>query len=651
MASTDTISNVESDITTYSQTNFSIKTDAAMFTVFRKAIYSDTILAPIRELSTNAVDTCLEAGLPVVFDVHIPTLSSATFSVRDYGTGIPLDFLNGDFCVVGASTKRDSHITNGQFGMGRLSPLAYTTSCTVESFIDGIHHSYLLTVQEGIPVLIHLSSVPTSEPSGARFSFPVEPTDIPKFRSTAANLYKYFDYKPNINEELPTVNVTLNHDNFMLTDDRLGIVMGNVYYRLDTNHVQSNYDTLVLKVPIGKVSLTPGRESLNYDETTVSYLKNYVEEAEEELIEISNAHITSQPTDYLKLKAYSEISNKTPYSIRDKLVLPTSSVLTVDLDKNQFITSPLFTMQYKHPSYKTLRHPDTMYLNTSWFMAADYFIADQRSFQEALSEVENSKVVVFKPADTSAKNIKASTEALITALEAFGITDYTRASSYVTTPKAKVPRVAKPTSINVREIGHYVNNVESVTVADNSLYYVPLDGTCIAANIPAPTIRSIFLEHFPGTKLYGIANSNIPKIKNNPKFIDFIEHLKATYDENNPLIVEHVTSSMLNPFRRYYSTSLDNLIDCHTAPSYVTLALNNYKYLSDLPHVDLHSSAMSAISSVVPTTFRELTPVVTLENLQARYPILNDINHISKETLNRYFMLENHYEPQVSPPK
>ena len=135
--------NIISDTSDFQSTSFTIKTDPAMFAVFRKSIYTDIQLAPIRELSTNAVDACVESNLPIVWDVHLPTHEESYFSVRDYGGGISKSFLDGDFTVVGASTKRNSNTTNGQFGFGRLSPLAYTSSFTVESWNNGMYWDIL----------------------------------------------------------------------------------------------------------------------------------------------------------------------------------------------------------------------------------------------------------------------------------------------------------------------------------------------------------------------------------------------------------------------------------------------------------------------------------------------------------------------------
>lgn len=99
-----------------STTGFSIEMNASMFSMLTRNVYNDVILAPIREWSTNALDSCIAAGIDPHFDVHLPTISEPTFAVRDYGTGLPESDILGLFSVLGASTKRNSNAYNGTFG-------------------------------------------------------------------------------------------------------------------------------------------------------------------------------------------------------------------------------------------------------------------------------------------------------------------------------------------------------------------------------------------------------------------------------------------------------------------------------------------------------------------------------------------------------
>lgn len=107
---------IQSNISGVEAQSFTIEANESMFALLTSRVYNDTISAPIREWSTNAVDACLAAGIPAKFDVHLPTFEEPTFSVRDYGEGLPIDDIVGLFCTFGASTKRGSNRYNGTFG-------------------------------------------------------------------------------------------------------------------------------------------------------------------------------------------------------------------------------------------------------------------------------------------------------------------------------------------------------------------------------------------------------------------------------------------------------------------------------------------------------------------------------------------------------
>lgn len=56
--------------------------------ILRSQIYSDKLLAVIREYSTNAMDANKEAGYDGPINVTIPNAFQPTLSFRDYGKGM-----------------------------------------------------------------------------------------------------------------------------------------------------------------------------------------------------------------------------------------------------------------------------------------------------------------------------------------------------------------------------------------------------------------------------------------------------------------------------------------------------------------------------------------------------------------------------------
>ena len=70
-----------------SASRFNIAQTSKMFKILSDSLYSDKVMAVIRELSTNAHDSHIAANNPNPFKVTLPSNTNANFSVRDFGTG------------------------------------------------------------------------------------------------------------------------------------------------------------------------------------------------------------------------------------------------------------------------------------------------------------------------------------------------------------------------------------------------------------------------------------------------------------------------------------------------------------------------------------------------------------------------------------
>lgn len=269
--------------------NFGIEMNESMFNMLTKNVYSDTVLAVMREWSTNAVDACLEAKLPIRYKVTLPTLLVPEFSVRDYGTGLTPDDVTGLFSMLGASTKRNSNKFNGTFGIGRMSGLAYTDSFMIESYLNGIKYSFAVSTDSGIPQMISLGDTPTAEDNGLKLTIVTKQKDLNVFSKKAGYLYQYFTDKPECEQEInyPTCEKILTGSDWYIEGTDYGhryhgdllIIMGNVAYNVATHELNTNKGvsdmlstSIRLKAELGAVSITPGRESLSMDEKTINYI-------------------------------------------------------------------------------------------------------------------------------------------------------------------------------------------------------------------------------------------------------------------------------------------------------------------------------------------------------------------------------------------
>ncbi len=112
--------------------DYSIAATGKAFRNLMDGLYSRKIEAVVREISTNAQDSHTEAGWPTrPFLVQLPTVFRATFSVRDYGVGMPHAQVMDRYSTLFDSTKDQSNDQVGMLGLGSKSPFAYTDGFTL----------------------------------------------------------------------------------------------------------------------------------------------------------------------------------------------------------------------------------------------------------------------------------------------------------------------------------------------------------------------------------------------------------------------------------------------------------------------------------------------------------------------------------------
>lgn len=403
-------------------TGFSIEVNESMFQMLTSNVYNDTILAVMREWSTNACDACIAAGTEVKFDVHLPTLQESTFYVRDYGTGLPPEDIVGLFSNLGASTKRNSNAYNGTLGIGRMAGLAVADAFTVESYYNGTLYSYVISMQNGVPVTMHLGDQPTTEPNGLKLSVSVDFDDIGAYTAKAEKLYKYFDHKPNLNKDDVNIHLDVSEhisDNWFITKPEGSyrhcnyVVMSQVAYEIPYN-TQVNtqgFNNLVIKAAPGSVTFNPGRESLSLNKATIQYINDAFLRIKNEYIKAADDKLGEASTDYELMQTYGAVVraapgevakaiDPTPYASDNfKALFATRGYYYNNSNTKTFLhlapeqdfkvaTNGTLTLSYKSGYYKTAKPFDSSN-SQSWqdFFFSKHVIIDLKSkFRSALNE-------------------------------------------------------------------------------------------------------------------------------------------------------------------------------------------------------------------------------------------------------------------------
>jgi hypothetical protein len=265
-----------------------IKATAKLFDMFADQTYANKPVAILRELVANGIDAHIAAGKPEVpVEIQLPTEFDPMFKVKDFGTGMPHDFVMGPFMeYTNGSTKDQSNDQIGGFGIGSKSPFAYCDQFTLRVTHDGVLSVYtMFKNDESIPAIGLQGQTTTDESNGVEVSFPVEVEDITQFQEAAQQALQYFQPLPIVQNGKLTppdythISVGGHWAMKASPDGTLGVIMGGVRYPVTSDALSytlrsdSKLSPLLnygidITVPIGTCDVAMSREALSYTERT-----------------------------------------------------------------------------------------------------------------------------------------------------------------------------------------------------------------------------------------------------------------------------------------------------------------------------------------------------------------------------------------------
>lgn len=275
------------------QSDFQIANSPKAFRILSDNIYSDKVKAIIREVSTNAYDSHVDAGnSETPFDVHIPDHIEPWFSVRDYGTGMSKATIEKLYTTYFDSNRNDSNDYTGAYGLGSKSPFSYTDSFNVQSFYNGETYIYNCFIDsDGRPKATLLHEGETQEQNGVEVKFAVNINDCRAFEIKASNVFYAFPVTPNFTNVQIKVNkakTILSGNDWRIVErswygNSVYAIQGNVAYPIDFDSLPEtpaadNMRSLISFANVdmffntGELGVSVSRESLEYDKVTVSNL-------------------------------------------------------------------------------------------------------------------------------------------------------------------------------------------------------------------------------------------------------------------------------------------------------------------------------------------------------------------------------------------
>lgn len=259
------------------------KNSGFLMRVLRDSIYSDKMLAVLREYSANAWDEHRQSGkgdLPI--KVTLPTSMDRVLRIRDFGRGLSREDVLTIYTQYGESTKRGDNETAGMLGIGSKAGFAYADAFTVTSWHKGMRYEFVAALDkagDGSMKLLHEEPCGEDE-GGIEIGVSVKESDVNLFLDKARSLFKHFEPRPDINCDLPQLPEPLGRlSNGVLFKgyNNWTARMGCVPYRVDTHQLYGvpGYDAGMLRsvegvlhFNIGELEINASREGLAYDEHT-----------------------------------------------------------------------------------------------------------------------------------------------------------------------------------------------------------------------------------------------------------------------------------------------------------------------------------------------------------------------------------------------
>lgn len=283
------------------QTAFKAELNGSAFDAVIKSQYSDVIRSPMREIASNAFDAHVAAGCPErPFEITLPSELNPIFSVRDYGVSMSHTEVMDLYSTLFWSSKRATNSMLGQKGLGSKTPLAYASSFTLQTYRDGVCRTYCVFLDnDGIPQTSLLSTNNSNQERGTCVSFAVNLQDVQTFRNVANEVYFGFDPKPIItNETFKWGEPEILYQGEGWKMYKQGTVpfstmmarQGPVIYPVSRQQLRVvdcdpiyNWPILI-DFPIGELSVSTSRESLNYDDRTIRNMLDRIEQTRKQML-------------------------------------------------------------------------------------------------------------------------------------------------------------------------------------------------------------------------------------------------------------------------------------------------------------------------------------------------------------------------------
>lgn len=297
---------------------FSIRANAKAFSILSSGLYTDKILAVIREISCNAYDAHVANGnADQPFEVHLPNQFEPFFRVTDFGTGLSEEDIYGLYTTYFGSSKTDSNDFIGALGLGSKSPFSYTQTFTVTSRHGGMKKIYTaFLTEDAMPSIVKMGEEPYDGPTGIDVQLAVKSNDIYTFADRAKRVFVYFPVRPKFTGaqiEIETIEYSTRGTGWAIRKHGGGAraIQGVVSYPVPQTNDADADELLKLGVdmffPIGELEVAASREALSMNKATSANLAARIKMVATEIGTQVTKTIEDAPSYWEAVRMYQEL--------------------------------------------------------------------------------------------------------------------------------------------------------------------------------------------------------------------------------------------------------------------------------------------------------------------------------------------------------
>lgn len=310
---------------------------------FVSNMYEDNIGSIVREITSNCFDSHRKKNTSEAVIVRKKwnvENSSYDITFKDVGVGMNPDTMINIYSQYFNSTKRQSNLELGGFGLGSKSPLSYVDYFYITTWHNKRKYSYIYTKTDTLPTLLCLDgyldepvpfspyvkleegdippaiqyykyplSEPSTEKNGSEITFEMQSADLFKFRNSLLKQLCYFENVYFDNWNISNSYKIYESETFRIRDDymyseQLHIVIDQVAYPVNFELLGRKEIKLpiAVKIPVGSVEIQLTRENIVYSNDTIKILNSYIDKAVKDIVERLNNSVfeTSNLSEYIE---------------------------------------------------------------------------------------------------------------------------------------------------------------------------------------------------------------------------------------------------------------------------------------------------------------------------------------------------------------